>query len=189
MSSDERTVGARERAPVTSGEPEDDFAGSFADLGRIAYRVAYRILGVRAEAEDVAQEALVRAYVRWRKVRHYPEAWVARTAGNLAIDAWRHRRDRPRFAALDVVNAHDVLAGRLDLQRLLSRLPRRQRQVLILRYLADQTEAATAAVLGCSIGSVKRHAHRALQGLRAQVADERVVDDEPLEVNDVRESR
>ncbi len=56
---------------------------------------------------------------------------------------------------------------RLDLYRALDALPRRQRDVLVLRHLADMSEAAVAEALGCSIGTVKSNASRARAALRA----------------------
>ena len=58
---------------------------------------------------------------------------------------------------------------RLELARLLDGLPRRQREVLVLRYLADRSEADTARALGTSVGTVKRHAHRGLASLRTSL--------------------
>ena len=61
------------------------------------------------------------------------------------------------------------LHDRLELVRLLRELPRRQRDVVVLRYVADLSEADVAAALGCSVGSVKRHAHRGLAALRVAI--------------------
>jgi RNA polymerase sigma factor (sigma-70 family) len=61
------------------------------------------------------------------------------------------------------------MAERLDLVRALGRLPKRQRQVVILRYLADRPEEEVARVLGCSVGAVKTHASRGLSALRAEL--------------------
>ena len=58
------------------------FEEAFEDLYVRAYGVAYQLLGRRTEAEDVAQETLARAFVRWRRIRSYAEAWVVRVAGN-----------------------------------------------------------------------------------------------------------
>ena len=87
---------------------DDDFAGQFEELYRVAYRAAYGILGNRAEAEDCSQEALARALVRWRRMHDYAPAWVARVSVNLALDRTRstRRADRlappaPRAAATD----------------------------------------------------------------------------------------
>ncbi|MEZ5140224.1 MAG: sigma-70 family RNA polymerase sigma factor [Acidimicrobiales bacterium] len=148
-----------------------DFDAAFADLARLAHRVAYRLLGRRAEAEDVAQEALTRAYARWRRVRGHAEPWVARVAANLALDRLR-AHDRSRRADVEVADAPAAgdagraAVDRVELARLLASLPRRQREVVVLRYLADRSEADVARELGTSVGTVKRHAHRGLAALR-----------------------
>jgi RNA polymerase sigma-70 factor (sigma-E family) len=141
---------------------------SFAALYQAAYRVAYRVLGDREEAQDVAQEVLARAFLRWRRIGGYPEAWVARVAGNLAIDRWRRRVRAPELLPPDAV-ADGRVAERVDLVRALRALPRRQREVVVLRYLADLPEAAVADHLGCSVGSVKTHASRGLAQLRTRL--------------------
>src|SRR5690242_847407 len=70
----------------------DDFDSDFDNLWGRAYGVAYVVLGDRSESEDVAQETLARALVRWKKVSAYAEPWVVRVAGNLAIDRVRKQR-------------------------------------------------------------------------------------------------
>lgn len=133
-------------------------------LYALAYRVAYRFLGCRTEAEDVAAEACARAYASWKRVSGYPEAWVAKVASNLSIDVLR-RRGRDRDLTEDAT-PDPRLEERLDLQRALRSLPRRQREVVTLRYLADLPEEAVATALGCSVGTVKTHASRGLAALR-----------------------
>jgi RNA polymerase sigma factor (sigma-70 family) len=89
-----------------------------------------------------------------------------RVSSNLAIDRWRHVR---RAAAREVV-AHVELQpdpARLDLYRALDRLPRRQRDIVVLRHLADMSEAEVADLIGCSIGTVKSNSSRARAALRA----------------------
>ena len=145
------------------------FEEQFDDLYARAYGVAYQLLGRRTEAEDVAQETLARCFVHWRRVRDYAEAWVVRVAGNLAIDTWR--RGRKVGGSVDDSTAADVTTPgpdpqRLDLHRALGRLSRRQREVLVLRFLADLPEADVAQALGCSVGSVKQHAAPGLAALR-----------------------
>jgi RNA polymerase sigma-70 factor (sigma-E family) len=148
------------------------FEEAFPVLVRDAYRVAYRLLGDRADAEDVAQEACARAYSRWSSVRDHAEPWCVRVASNLALDRLRGRsRSLRRDTALanvgDVTPAFSgVSADRVDLVKALAALPRRQRETVVLRYLGDLTEAQTADVLGCSVGSVKTHSSRGLAKLR-----------------------
>ena len=145
------------------------FDGEFAGLYRAAYRVAFRLLGDRTEAEDVAQEALARTYVRWRSVESYAAPFACRVAANAAIDRARRRARMSSDAAPDAPAPDAFAEDRVDLQRALRALPKRQREVVALRYLADQPEDAVAAALGVSVGSVKTHASRGLAALRARL--------------------
>lgn len=150
------------------------YEDAFDDLAVIAQRAAFRLLGDRHEAEEAGQEALVRAYLRWARVEPYAEAWVARVAANLALD--RHRRRararRHRFEVVtEAADASEPLVARSELVAGLRALPRRQREVVVLRYLADVPEAAVAELLGCSTGTVKQHAHRGLSALRLSIPD------------------
>jgi len=174
----------------------DRFGDVFDELSAVAHRVAFRLLGDREEAEEVTQEALVRAYLRWRRVAPYAEAWVARVATNLALDQHRRRSRQRRHdvaLALTATAAVDHAAGlvsRLELVEGLRRLPKRQRDVVALRYLADVSEAETARLLGCAPGTVKQHAHRGLAALRLGLEhpDERAAEPapDPEEEPDVR---
>lgn len=171
-------------ARVRRGPEEAAFALAFGDLYRLAYRVAFRILGDRGDAEDVAQEALSRAALRWAQLAGHPEGWVTRVASNLAIDRYRRRRRPPvpLTGPLGVVDPH--LGERADLVAALRRLPRRQREVVVLRYLGDLSEADVALAIGCSVGSVKSHGARGLAALRRSLGD-----GGPWEGGDVRASR
>jgi RNA polymerase sigma-70 factor (sigma-E family) len=156
-------------APVTLSF-DDAFDGLFRD----AYRAAYRLLGSREDASDVAQEAHARASVRWSRLtgRGDPAPWVVRVATNLALDRWRRRwvaAAHPIAAGAAVVS--DPVDDRVDLHRALAALPRRQRDVVVLRYVADLPEAAVAHALGCSVGTVKTHASRGLAALRAALGE------------------
>jgi RNA polymerase sigma factor (sigma-70 family) len=153
---------------VGHGAGAMEFDAAFPELYRHSYRVAYRLVGAQ-EARDIAQEALARAYGHWSRVGALsePAAWVSRVTTNLAFDLWRRRRVPRRIEQRDPLPAVD--ADRLDLYRALAALPRRQRQVIAMRFLADQSEAATAETLGCSLGSVKQHAARGLATLRARL--------------------
>jgi RNA polymerase sigma-70 factor (sigma-E family) len=146
------------------------FDDDFAELYRAAYRVAFRLLGDRTEAEDVAQDALARTYVRWRSVESYAAPFACRVAANAAIDRARRGRRLASGEAPDRAVPDAFAEDRIDLQRALRALPRRQREVVALRYLADQPEGAVAAALGLSVGSVKTHASRGLAALRARLA-------------------
>jgi len=145
------------------------FELAFDGLYRLAYRVAFRILGDRLDAEDVAQEALARASVRWSRLHERPEGWVSRVASNLAIDRYRRRRRQPPIPSGPVGIVDERMGERGDLVAALRKLSRRQREVVVLRYLADLSEADVAVVLGCSVGSVKSHGSRGLAALRTHL--------------------
>jgi len=140
---------------------------NFGALYRIAFRVAYRILGQQAEAEDVAQDTMAKAYSRWWRIKPDAARWVSRVSANGAIDAWR-KRSKQDLTAEDLVRAHDgePIIERLALVDALSRLSKRQREVVVLRYLAGYPEADVAEILDCSVGTVKTHASRGLHSLR-----------------------
>ena len=151
----------------------DGFDQAFEGLYTLAYRVAFRILGDRGDAEDVAQEALARAAVRWSRLKDRPEGWVTRVASNLAIDRYR-RRKRPvplLTGPVGIVDPH--LGERGDLVVALRRLPRRQREAVVLRYLADLSEVQVALEMGCSVGAVKSHGARGLTSLRRHLTESR----------------
>ena len=151
-----------------------EFRDAFPRLHERAYQAAFRLLGDRAAAEDVAQEALTRAYVHWARLDERREGWVVTTAVNIVVDGFRRqrrwesfRRSRAGTAAAAGVVVDDLETQRIDLQRLLAALPRRQRQVAVLRYLEDRPVSEVADLLGCSVGSVKRHTSRAAAALRS----------------------
>jgi RNA polymerase sigma factor (sigma-70 family) len=152
------------------------YDAQFDELAKLAFRVAYRILGNRAEAEEVAQEALTKAFVRWRRVSGHARPWVGRVSTNLALGVVRKRGRPPQPTSVVADKTHEVVV-RMELQQVLLSLPRRQREVVALRYVADLSEAVVAAELGCSVGAVKTHAHRGLAALRQGLGPQ------PLEVN------
>jgi len=161
-----------QQTEATGASAAPDFDASFPALFRDSYRVAFRLLGDREEAADVAQEACARACARWARLIRAGDAtpWVVRVAANLAIDRWR----RLRTAATHVVVAPAPTStpDRVDLHRALARLSRRQREVILLRYFADLPEADVARELGCAVGTVKTHAARALAALRTTLGEE-----------------
>jgi RNA polymerase sigma factor (sigma-70 family) len=147
------------------------FERCFDRLFTRAFHVALKVLGDKGEAEDVAAEAMARALRSWRRVGSLdaPEAWVVRVTTNLAIDALRRRKRRQGGSApATPTPLDDVADTRVDLHALLRSLPQRQREVVALRYLADMSEAETAAVLGIALGTVKRHANRGITRMREE---------------------
>jgi len=138
----------------------------------------------RADAEDLLQGVLERAYRRWRRICRNgdPEPYVRQMLVHASVDRWRQRRRRYeqlRAVAVESASGDHVseIADRDLLLRALGALPAGQRAVLVLRYFCDLTEAQTAATLGCSLGSVKKQGARALAGMRASLGQ--VAEPEP----------
>lgn len=116
-------------------------------------------------AADLVQDALERALVKWPRIRDNPEPYVRKIMVNRSISIWRrfgreyatdHLPDRPVEEP-----AHDEA-----LFAALRQLPPRQRAVIALRYLDDLSEAETASVLGCAVGTVKSQSNGAIARLR-----------------------
>ncbi len=140
----------------------------------------HAFVGDHAEAQDLVQEALCRAYSRWSVVSQFddPTAWVRRVAWNMAVSRWRRGRIL-RLWHRDLVppEVDAPSAIRIDLARALAKLPDKQRQVVVLHYLADMPIADIAAFVGVADGTVKAWLHRAraslntLLGTKAEVTD------------------
>jgi RNA polymerase sigma factor (sigma-70 family) len=149
-------------------EPEDaEYDAFFDECLPIVIGMVGRLTGSRTEAEDVAVDAMGRAYMHWAKVGSLPyrRAWVLRVAINITIGRSRRRRPLapPEQQRPDVA---DAVVLREALMAALAKLPRRQREAVGLRYLVDLSETEAAAVMGVSAGSVKTHLSRGLTGLR-----------------------
>jgi RNA polymerase sigma factor (sigma-70 family) len=157
----------------TMTEAPAGFVDAFDGLLTRAYRVARRIVPSDQAAEDIASETLIRAYAHWRRIGDKPwrEGWVVRVATNLAIDAVRKHRPitDAQVAEGQSPAEQDEVAIRLALAAALRSLPKRQREVVALRYLAGFSEAEAAAALRISTGSVKTHLHRGLGALRTSM--------------------
>jgi RNA polymerase sigma-70 factor (sigma-E family) len=145
------------------------FEEAFDELYGRAFGLARRLLGDGPAAEDVAAEALARAYAHWSRLGalEYRDGWVLKVAANLAIDRLRHQV--PMIRPIREPSEEDAIALRLALSAALARLPRRQRQTVSLRYLGDLSENEVATALGISLGSVKTHVHRGLAALRMRI--------------------
>jgi RNA polymerase sigma-70 factor (sigma-E family) len=155
---------------------EDFVAGSSARLFTMARLLAG---GNRAEAEDLLQGAYERAYRRWGRItrRADPERYVRQILVNASIDRWRRIGRHPETplagsgADPRTADTAAAVADRDLLLRGLAALPPRQRAVLVLRYFEDLSEAETATMLGCSVGTVKSQAARGLARLRDGTSD------------------
>lgn len=142
-------------------------------------------VGDRAVAEELAQEALARAWERWDDVSAYesPEAWLFRTARNLATSVLRRRMIERRAQRLriaseaDAVEGDDVgsaVADSVAVRTAVAALPERQRAVISARYLLGLSVRESAAALGCSEGTIKSNTSDALANLRAAIGSSAV---------------
>ncbi len=153
----------------------EGFEDAFDDLFLRAFRLARRLVGDTDVAEDIAAEALARAYAHWPRVAglEHRDGWVLRVAANLAVDRVRRRPDVIVTPAAGTgpagPHADDLVVLRMALVAALGSLPRRQRQAVALRYLGDLSDGEVAVALGISVGSVKTHIHRGLGALRARL--------------------
>jgi len=172
-------VRLRRELAIADGNEAEFEAYVTLDGGRLL-GFALLLVGDYQDAEDLVQVALLRSAGRWRAARQNPEGYTRTILVNLARDRWRARRRRqPETLIADAAPlaspaAGDGAAAVLDRQALLRAcrlLPAAQRAVLVLRFWEDRSIEETAAVLGCTPGTVKSHTHRALRRLRAVLDD------------------
>lgn len=135
-------------------------------------RLAYVILGDRAAAEDMVQEAFCNLFRRWDRLTHTHglEYYVRASVVNACRSALRRRavRDRRVLYELPAPSAEAAVLGgveRDDLIRAVGLLPRRQRETLVLRYYLDLPDDEIARLMGVSPSTVRSAAHRALTTL------------------------
>jgi RNA polymerase sigma-70 factor (sigma-E family) len=170
-------------------ERDASFAAFMDQTGPALLRTAWFLTGDADHAQELTQAAFVKTYVVWHKIDHDRAlAYARRCLVNHKIDVWRATRHEVvadftstgfevpsasfGSASQPVVSASATADHRDDLVRRLSRLPEQQRKVVVLRYYADQSEAAVAEALGISVGSVKSAASRGLATLRRHAETE-----------------
>jgi RNA polymerase sigma-70 factor (sigma-E family) len=159
---------------------DERFAAYVRDRGDRLLRMAVLLTGDWHAAEDLVQASLVKLYRVWPRLDTVADldAYLRRIMVNTHRSWWRARwrRETPT-AVLPEPTLGDDIAERLVVAALvrqaLASLPRQQRAVLVLRYCEDLPEAEVAGLLGCSVGSVKTHAHRGLRALRELLGPER----------------
>lgn len=148
----------------------------------MVHRLAWRTLGVEADAEDVAQETFLRAHrqlPRWRSGQARFSTWLYRVALNLCQDHLRRRRDWVPIDTMELVD-HDAAPERalerMDVSRrvadAIAALPVRQREALLLCHFEGQSNAEAARVLEVSVDALESLLARARQNLRAVLGHE-----------------
>ena len=160
-------------APLAEAKRDESFDAAFAVLFPRAFRLSHRLLGDRAAAEDAAAEAMARAFADWKRVSELPyrEAWVLRVTANLSLDQIR-RRKLPAMVPPVTAEDEDTRALRVALWAALRALPRRQREIVVLRYVGGLGENEVAQLLGLSLGTVKTHTMRGRAALRRAMKDD-----------------
>lgn len=149
----------------------DEFVA--ARSGRLL-RTSYLLTRDHGLAEDLLQTALTKAWFAWSRIDGDPEAYVRKVIVNTYASWWR-RKWRGEHPTEELPEGHGVdhadgASSSHDLWEALGRLPRRQRAVVVLRYFEDLTEAETARLLECSVGTVKSQTSKAFAKLRVDPA-------------------
>jgi RNA polymerase sigma-70 factor (sigma-E family) len=136
-------------------------------------RSAWLLTGDAGRAEDLLQMALTKAWRSWRTIQQAqsPEAYVRRVIFTTYVSSWRRRwrAETPSSIVPDAADTHDVaadVATRDAVTRALAMLSRRSRAIVVLRYVEDRPVNEVAELLGCSPGTVKTLASRAMEVLR-----------------------
>ena len=164
--------------------PDDEFTRFVVSRWRSLAHTAYLLTGDFHEAEDLVQTTLARVYPRWRRIRQESaEQYVRRALVNNNRTRFRRRRvvqlllpHLPDSSLVERDGAGGPGEERDALLRALADLPQRPRAVVVLRYWDDLPAEEVAATLGCSVGTVKSQASRALAKLRRHPA----LSDHPL---------
>jgi RNA polymerase sigma-70 factor (sigma-E family) len=156
---------------MTTGVDFDEFVAARSSA---LLRTAYLLTHDHALAEDLVQTALARSWSAWSRIQGSHEAYVRKVLVNTYASWWRRKwtGEQPTGDLPDA-GTPDAAAGSAashDLWQAMERLPRRMRAVVVLRYFEDLTEAQTAHLLGCSVGTVKSQTSKALAKLRIDPA-------------------
>lgn len=154
---------------------DEDFVAFVSASSPTLLRTAWLLCGNAAQAEDLVQEALERVYLKWGRVSRggRPLAYTRTVLVNLNTDRWRrtHRETvTDRIAERATADAYRGSDDRDQIARLLQTLPKREREVIVLRHYADMTEQDVADALGISVGTVKSSASRGLATLRSTLS-------------------
>ncbi len=157
---------------ATAADFEDFYAATSARI----VRHAYALTGNVADAQDIASEAMARAWQRWPAVCRCdsPEAWVRRVASNLATSRWRRAKtaDAAARQLAGRVTVIEIGPDTVALVAALRTLPERQRVAVVLHYLADLSLDQVASELGCPVGSVKAWLSRGRAALALALAED-----------------
>ncbi|HIT76345.1 MAG TPA: SigE family RNA polymerase sigma factor [Candidatus Avipropionibacterium avicola] len=166
-------------SPDVADQLAQDFSRFVAQHERMLLGFAQMIAGHRADAEDLVQTALAKAYLKWGRL-HRDDfdavAYIRRIIINEHHSLWRRAFKRREYATevMPEVGVEDIHPDD-ELWEQVMELPPRQRAVIALRFYSDMSVADTADVLKCSEGTVKSQTSRALTTLRGHLDVDSVV--------------
>jgi RNA polymerase sigma-70 factor (sigma-E family) len=170
-------TGANVLAMVRAGTDRDSFAAVFSAHHRQAVRLAYLLTSDPHQAEDIVAEAFAKVYLRWKRgevrdVGAYLRRAVANEANSKLRRRYLERREAQRRSGDDrgVRSVDDATADQDQVWHAIQRLPDRQRKAVVLRYYEDCSEAETAEILGCTVGTVKSQVSRGLARMQELLA-------------------
>lgn len=152
---------------------DDAFSAFARAAGPMLTRLAYGIVGDTGRAQDAAQTALERTYVRFAGLRD-PVSYAQRVTINAARDQWRRVGRREAAGLLEERHAQPSVGSvedRDELFEALRQLPVGQRTVVVLRHWLDKSEQETADLLGCSLGTVKSQNAKGLKTLKLHLCN------------------
>jgi RNA polymerase sigma-70 factor (ECF subfamily) len=165
-------MGAQRRTTAGPAVEAEAFEAFYLREYSAVVRLAYALSGSRLVAEDIAQEAFLRAFDHWERIQH-PSAWVRKVAVRRAGRTVRRRLLEARALARLVAGRGPAVAELpeqdAEVWRAVRALPRRQAQVVALRYVADASVAEIARTLDLAEGTVKAQLHRARQSLAVRL--------------------
>ena len=158
----------------SSRDADEALVALYTSHNRSLVRIAALLLHDTPAAEDVVQDAFVAMHGSWRNLRDPDKAlaYLRQAVVNRARSRLRHLKVADRKAPAPMPDAASAEYGALHalerehVMQALRGLPHRQREVLVLRYYADLSEAQIAEAMGISTGAVKSHASRGMTALR-----------------------
>jgi RNA polymerase sigma-70 factor (sigma-E family) len=157
----------------------DEFAEFVHARSPALHRAAYLMVGDVALAQDLVQEALVKTYAAWGRLRDKgnAEAYCRKAITTTAISwfrrkRWSHERPTEELPENGQPGHDDAVAQSQWLWVALQQLPVRQRAAIVLRYYEDLTEAQTAHAMGCAVGTVKSQVSSGIAKLRDLLGDD-----------------
>lgn len=172
------TLGSQTRPDEASAATDLGFEAYVTARGAALVRFAMLLTGDDHRAEDLVQDALTRAYLRWSRIRRAdnPDVYLRRLVINGSRSWWRRMANRETPGPMPAERAApgdlgDETAARDELWRLIVALPHQQRAVIVLRYYEDLDDATIAQILECTPATVRTHAMRALHKLRGHLRE------------------